>query len=350
MKKALSIIIVIVVSVTVFGKNRNFPKAVPFETKNPLLIVSENDNRQTSANESEVAKIIKLNNEKKYLEAKVSSEFMLRSVTSERLFHEYGRSLLGIGKFDDAKSAFQNSIRQMFATELPEESLYLISAAYSAEGRIQESLMFLQYAIDRGFSDLERVENEPLFESLRKGKNWKDLKQSLKTKMLNYSPSNLTGAITDLGPNSIVVHLLCPNERLVTYSRHDYDASKKVFLGNWSIIKNKLSLDINQKCFAKGVGKSRLNHNEQEVYDSYEYVGCVKSSREPKEILSNLSFTKSDLAALLRPYYGEEFEVEGIGFRYHKFANGLPTQCKDNFIPKSMNDLTIETKQYLKAY
>ncbi|PJZ57392.1 hypothetical protein [Leptospira barantonii] len=350
MKKIILITILLSAFVHLYGRNRNFPKAVPFETKNNLLIISEGDSRQTSANESEVAKIIKLNDEKKYSEAKESSEFMLKSVKSERLFYEYGRSLLGVGKFDDAKAALQNSIRQMFATDLPEESLYLISAAYSAEGKSQESLTFLKYATDRGFSDLERIENEPLFENLRKLKDWKDLKRSLTTKILNYSPSNLTGVITVLGPNNVVVHLLCPNQKLVTYSTHDYDVSKKVFLGDWSIVKNNLSLNINQRCFAKGVGKAHLNHNEQEVYDSYKFVGCVKSSREPEEIPGDLSFTKSALAALFRPYYGEEFEVEGIGPRYHKFTNGLPTQCKDNFIPKSMNDLTIETKQYLKAY
>ncbi|EMN74085.1 hypothetical protein LEP1GSC100_0115 [Leptospira interrogans serovar Bataviae str. UI 08561] len=239
----------------------------------------------------------------------------------------------------------------MFATNLPEESLYLISALYSTEGKSQESLMFLKYAIDRGFADLERIENEPLFENLRKVQDWKNLKQSLKVKILNYSTSNLTGAITILGPNSVVVHLLCPNQKLVTYSERDYDVSKKVFLGDWSIIKNNLSLNINQRCFAKGVGKEHLNHNEQEVYNSYKFVGCIQSSSPPEEIPDgNMSFTKSDLAALFRPFYGEEFEVEGIGFRHHKFANGLPKQCKDNYIPKSMSDLTIETQQYLKAY
>ncbi|UOG39969.1 hypothetical protein MAL08_19685 (plasmid) [Leptospira noguchii] len=349
MQKIISITIILV-AVHLYGKNRSFPKVVPFETKNPLLIISDDDSRQSSANESEVAKIIKLNNEKKYLEAKESSELMLKTAKSERLFYEYGRSLLGVGKFDEAKSAFQNSIRQMFATELPEESLYSISAAYSAEGKIQESLTFLKYAIDRGFSDLERIENEPLFENLRNVKNWKNLKQFLKTRVLTYFTSNLTGAITDLGPNSVVVYLLCPNQKLVTYSKHDYDVSKKVFLGNWAILKNKLSLNINQRCFARGVGKARLNHNEQEVFDSYQFVGCVKSSSKPEEIPGDLSFTKSDLAALFRPYYGEEFEVEGIGFRYHRFANGLPKQCREDFIPKSMTDLTIETKQYLKAY
>lgn len=125
---------------------------------------------------------------------------------------------------------------------------------------------------------------------------------------------------------------------------------KKIFLGDWSIIKNKLSLSMNQKCFAKGVGKARLNHNEQEVYDSYKFVGCIKSDSESNEIPGNLSFTKSDLAALFRPYYGEEYEVEGIGLRFHRFDNGLPIQCKDDYVPKSNNDLTIETKQYLKAY
>ncbi|WP_225913627.1 tetratricopeptide repeat protein [Leptospira yasudae] len=276
---------------------------------------------------------------------------MLKPVTSERLFYEYGRSLLGVGKFDDAKAAFQNSIRKMFATELPEESLYLIGAAYSAEGKIQESLTFLKYAIDRGFSDLERVENEHLFENLRKSKGWKDLKRSLQTRILNYSPSTLTGAITFFGPNNVVVHLLCPNQKLVTYSERDYDVSKNVFLGDWSINMNHLSLNINQRCFAKGVGKARFNHNEQEVYDSYKFAGCIKSSSPPEEIPDgDMLFTKSDLAALFRPFYGEEFEVEGIGFRYHKFSNGLPMQCKDNFIPKSMSDLTVETKQYLKAY
>ncbi|EKO32383.1 hypothetical protein LEP1GSC163_1385 [Leptospira santarosai str. CBC379] len=348
--KKIILIAIALVSIHLFGKNRNFPKVLPFETKNPFLILSENDSRQTSANESEVAKITKLNNEKKYLEAIESAELMLKTVKSEKLFHEYGRSLLGIGKFEDAKSAFQNSIREMFATELPEESLYSISAAYSVEGKIQESLTFLRYAIDRGFSDLERVESEPLFENLRKGKDWKSLKQSLKTKTLTYSSSNLTGVLTDLGPNSIVVHLLCPNQKLVTYSERDYDVSKKIFLGDWSIVRSELSLNINQKCFAKGVGKVHLNHNEQEVYDSYKFVGCMKSSSESEEILGDLSLTKSELAALFRPYYGEEYEIEGIGLRFHKFDNGLPKQCRDDFVPKSMTDLTIETKQYLKAY
>lgn len=349
--KILTLIAIALIAFHIHGKNRNFPKVASFETTNTLLIISENDSRQSSANESEVSRISKLNDEKKYLEAKENSEFMLKSVKSERLFHEYGRSLLGVGKFDDAKSAFQNSIRQMFATELPEESLYLISGAYSAEGRMQESLTFLKYAIDRGFSDLERVENEPLFENLRKSKDWKNIKQSLKAKILRYTPSNLTGAITVLGPNSVVVHLLCPNQKLVTYSERDYDVSKKVFLGDWSILKNNLSLNINQRCFAKGVGKAHLNHNEQEVYNSYKFVGCIKSSSPPEEIPDgDMSFTKSDLAAMFRPFYGEEFEVEGIGFRHHRFVNGLPKQCTDNYIPKSMDDLTIETKQYLKAY
>lgn len=225
--KKITLIAIALVSFHLFGKNRNFPKVIPFETTNTLLIASDNDSRQTSANESEVAKITKLNNEKKYLDAKENAEFILKAAKSERLFHEYGRSLLRVGKFDDAKAAFQNSIREMFASELPEESLYSISAAYSAEGKIQESLTFLRYAIDRGFSDLEHVENEPLFQNLRESKDWKNLKQSLKTRMLTYSISNLTGVLTDLGPNSVVVHLLCPNRKLITYSENDYDVSKK---------------------------------------------------------------------------------------------------------------------------
>ncbi|WP_225913628.1 hypothetical protein [Leptospira yasudae] len=70
MKKIILITIFLVAIVHLYGMNRKFPKVVPFETKNSLLIVSEEDSRQTSANESEVVKIIKLNNEKKYLEAK----------------------------------------------------------------------------------------------------------------------------------------------------------------------------------------------------------------------------------------------------------------------------------------
>ncbi len=128
--KIIAFIFLIFVSINAYGKDRKYPKVVLFETDNSLLIVREDDSRQTSANEAEVARIIKLSNESKYSEAKIVAEGMLRSVKSERLFYEYGKILLALGDLKNAKASFQNSLIQMFASELPEESLYMISAIF----------------------------------------------------------------------------------------------------------------------------------------------------------------------------------------------------------------------------
>ncbi|WP_155717148.1 hypothetical protein [Leptospira santarosai] len=229
--------------------------------------------------------------------------------------------------------------------------MIVLGQALSSQGAIQESIQYLKYAIDRGFTDWNRIESDPLLEKLRRSKEWEGAKISLKQKLLIPLESNVVGVITDLGPNTIVVYLICPNRKLVTFSEGDYDIEKKLYFGKWSLNQNRLELVTEKKCFAEGQGKAVVNHNDQPTYKSYRYVGCKTKDKKNSDLAStDFTLSKSSFAALFRQYYGEEFEVDGIGYRYHKFTNGFPIQCKDNFIPKSVKDLELETRQYLKAY
>ncbi|EKR16758.1 tetratricopeptide repeat protein [Leptospira interrogans serovar Pyrogenes str. 2006006960] len=323
------------------SNNSQFPEPNLIETSNEFL---SNKNRSLLNLRDEkniIAKIKNLTQIGKYEDAIQSVEEILKDRESQELYFEYGVALMKLGRFEEAIVSFHKCAISLFNTTSAAESLFYISECYSRLGDQNRSLQFLQYAVDRGFDDKNRIIKSKDLEKLHESAVWKENEKKILNSIIKLSEDNLVGIVSDAGPSSITLYYLCPKNRLVLYKEPDaYYTEREIFYGNWKIEKDGVVLNINEKCFASGRGKESETIEGAKTFEKYEFSGCVSESSKKSE----LYFDRAEIASFSRPYYGQqENEATGVGLEYKKFKE-IPKQCELNFQPTSIEEITLETK------
>ncbi|WP_225740537.1 tetratricopeptide repeat protein [Leptospira interrogans] len=323
------------------SNNSQFPEPNLIETSNEFL---SNKNRSLLNLRDEkniIAKIKNLTQIGKYEDAIQSVEEILKDRESQELYFEYGVALMKLGRFEEAIVSFHKCAISLFNTTSAAESLFYISECYSRLGDQNRSLQFLQYAVDRGFDDKDRIMKSKNLEKLYETSIWKDNEKKIFTSIIKLSEDDLIGIIRDVGPNSATFYYLCPKNKLVLYKEPDaYYTEREIYYGNWQIEKDGLILNINEKCFASGAGKERETIEGVKTYEKYEFSGCVSEFTKK----SKYHFDKTEIASFSRPYYGQlENDATGVGLEFRKFKE-IPKQCELDFKPTSIEEITLETK------
>lgn len=323
------------------GSNDQFPEPNSIETSNEFL---SNKNRSQLNPRDEItiiSKIRNLNKKGKYEDAIQSVEEILKDRESQELYFEYGFSLMKLGRFEEAIVSFHKCAISLFNTTSAAESLFYISECYSRLGDQNRSLQFLKNAVDRGFDDKDRLMKSKNLEKLYETSLWKDNEKKILSSIIELSENDLIGIIRDVGPNSSSLYYFCPKNRLVFYKEPDaYYTEREIYYGNWQIEKDRVILNINEKCFANGAGKESETIEGAKTYEKYEFSGCVSESTRK----SNHHFDKTEIASFSRPYYGQpENDATGVGLEFRKFKE-IPKQCELDFKPTSIEEITLETK------
>jgi Tfp pilus assembly protein PilF len=94
-------------------------------------------------------------------------------------YKNLGSAYFASNRFDDGYEAFQNAYRldptileapATFAVDLPGESVarqaFYFAKIYAANGLIEQALVFLRRAFEQGFSDIDRIVNDPDFKAV----------------------------------------------------------------------------------------------------------------------------------------------------------------------------------------
>ncbi|WP_061209503.1 tetratricopeptide repeat protein [Leptospira borgpetersenii] len=323
------------------GNNGQFPEPNLIETSNEFLSYKNRGLLDSRAEKSIIAKIRNLNQNGKYEDSIQSIEEILRDHESQELYFEYGIALMKMGRFEEAIVSFHKCAISLFNTTSAAESLFYMSECYSKLGDQNRSLQFLQHVIDRGFDDKDRIMKSKGLEKLYANVIWKENEKKIVASIINLSEENLIGIVVDAGPSSITLHYLCPKNKLVLYKEPNaYYTEREIFYGNWKIEKDRVALNINEKCFASGSGKESETVEGAKEYEKYEFSGCVSESTGK----SKLNFDKMEIASFIRPYYGQqENEATGVGLEFRKFTE-IPKQCELDFKPTSIEEIRLETK------
>ncbi|AGS80665.1 tetratricopeptide repeat protein [Leptospira phage vb_LkmZ_Bejolso9-LE1] len=323
------------------GNDGQFPEPNLIETSNEFLSDKNRSLLNPRDEVSIVAKIKSLNQIGKYEDSIQSIEEILRDHESQELYFEYGIALMKLERFEEAIVAFHKCAVSLFNTTSAAESLFYISECYSKLGDQNRSLQFLQYAVDRGFDDKDRITKSKDLEKLYETALWKENEKKILMSIIKLSEDDLIGIIRDVGPSSMTLYYLCPKNKLVLYKEPNaYYTEREIFYGNWKIEKNKVVLNINEKCFANGSGKESETIEGAKGYDKYEFSGCISESAKK----SKLYFDRAEIASFSRPYYGQqENDATGVGLDFRKFKE-IPKQCELDFKPTSIEEITLETK------
>lgn len=382
MKKNLLLLIILLTLTSTCKKNPEFeiPKENAFiaPKKNYLskdwvsykqaIVKGENTSNSTwnqlrSKANAKMQKGIQFYKIKKDLDAVREYEEAIEYYPFANLYYHYGNSLANLNRLEDSILAYEISLSicdWQYKDEVsrPELAMYNIACSYSKLNQLDEAYTYLAQAVDRGYNAFAYVEKDLDMENLRKQPDWKNKVQKWRQEY-NYDENTVAGLVKNSQPRVSSLYFLCKNGVMITLDK-DYCPTNEngtlgYYKGTWELVNGDIKINIQESCLPT----YEISKKEKEIYDSKMQGAAYYCPPGIPRFDGICKVDEKFRSRFYSPLIGREVVKEMVKkslqkkeqdnslyeFSLRKLKeNQEPKQCDPDFIPTTIEDITIRVE------